>query len=367
MRIEVSRFRGASAAGLLAAAVLSGCGGEGGADAPAEGIPEAAGRVINVETLRVVPGPFTETIRITGVLRADRDVTIAAEEMGVVRELLVARGARVREGDPVLRIEDRALTAQVEQARAAARLAEESWARRRRLWEEDRVGSELGYLEARYASEQAAAAHASLEARLERSTIRAPFDGVLEDRFVEVGAMVAPGTPVARIVSLAPVRVEGGVPERFAADVEPGAPVRVTLDIFPGETFPARADFVGSAVDPSNRTFPIEVRIPNVDGRLKPEMVANLDVVRRSLEGVLVVPREAMVRIEDGFVAFVVEDGPSGPVAAVRPVRLGASSGNIVVVEEGLVPGDRIVVVGQQELADGDRVQVIAEQAEEEL
>jgi membrane fusion protein, multidrug efflux system len=95
----------------------------------------------------------------------------------------------------LLKIDDAVLRAQVGQARAQADLAEQTWERRKRLWEEDRVGSELAYLEAKFAAEQTAANLAGLEARLERTTIRAPFTGILDERAVEVGTMVSPARP----------------------------------------------------------------------------------------------------------------------------------------------------------------------------
>jgi hypothetical protein len=113
----------------------------------------------------------------------------------------------------------------------------ESWERRRRLFEEDGVGSELAYLEARYQAEQAEAQLATLRERLARTIIRAPIRGVVDERMVEVGTMVSAGTPVVRMVQIDPVKVQGGVPERFAGDVRAGASARVTFDVLRGEVF----------------------------------------------------------------------------------------------------------------------------------
>src|SRR5690606_3377865 len=256
--------------------------------------------VINVEVVEVAQEPFREEIRLTGVARANRDVEIAAEESGVVREVLVEKGSRVREGQPILRIDDRVLRAQVEQARAQAELAEQTWQRRKRLWEEDRVGSELAYLEARFAAEQAAANLEALQTRLERTTIHAPFAGILEDRRVEVGTMVSPGQIVARVVELGTVKVAAGVPERYAPDVKAGGEVAVRFDVLSGQSFSGSIDYVGATVNPQNRTFPIEVEMENPQGLIKPEMVASVVVERRTLSEAVVVPQDALVRVSDG-------------------------------------------------------------------
>jgi RND family efflux transporter MFP subunit len=315
--------------------------------------------VINVEVQVVQPRVFVEDLRLTGTVEAVRDVTVSAEESGVVRELLVEQGSNVAAGQPILRIDDRVLASQAEQARAQAELARETWERRKRLWEEDRVGSELAYLEARYGAEQAAANLATLEERLSRTVVRAPIEGVLDDRMVEVGTMVSPGTPLVRIVDVDPVKVTAGVPERYASDIRTGAGVSVSFDVLEGSYFEGTIRFVGASVNPRNRTFPVEFTVPNPGRAIKPEMVANVSVVRRTLDEVLVVPQQAVVRVSEGYAVFVVRQEGEREVAEAVPVQLGASQANEVVVTSGLQPGDRLVVVGQAQVAHGDYVRVL--------
>jgi RND family efflux transporter MFP subunit len=348
-------IRGALAVTLAGA--VAGCG------SAAAGGAESAGddfvRVINVEVQELETRPFVEEIRITGAVRANQDVQVSAEESGVIREILADKGEQVRAGQPILKIDDAVLSAQVDQARAQAELARQTWDRRKRLYEEDHVGSEIAYLEAKFAAEQSAANLRALEERLARTTIRAPFAGVLDERRVEVGSMVAPGQVVARVVDLDPVKVTGGVPERYASDVHQGAKAEVTFDVFPDQVYRAPITYVGATVNAQNRTFPVEVVIPNAKGTIKPEMVANVSVARRSLTDAVVAPQDALVRVEDGYVVFVAADKGDGTVAEVRKVKLGPSQQNMVVLESGVEPGDRLIVVGQKSVADGDRVKVV--------
>lgn len=349
----------ALAVGILGLALLaSGCAGDARADSGDPVEDTTFRRVINVVVDAVEPAPFREMIRVTGTVRADRDVVVSAEEAGVVRELLVARGAAVRAGQPLARIDARVLQTQVKEAEARATLARETWNRRKRLFEEDRVGSELAYLEARYQWEQAEAALATLRERLQRTIVRAPGAGIVDERLVEVGAMVAAGSTVARIVRIDPIKVVAGIPERFAGDVSVGVAARVTFDVFPSQVFDGRIAFVGSTVNTRNRTFEIEVVIPNPGGSIKPEMVANIEVTRLDLDAAIAVPQDALVRVEQGFVAFVAETDGAGDLARVRPVTLGAAQGNRVVVRDGLEAGDRLIVVGHKQIADGDRIRV---------
>lgn len=360
MNIDFGGMRGLVGAALLLG--VAACGNAEAGDAP-QGQADETGfvRVINVEVAPVTPQRFVEEVLLTGTVAANRDVTVSAEESGAVTGIRVEKGARVRAGQAILSIDDRVLRAQVDQARAAAQLAQETWDRRKRLWEEDRVGSELAYLEARAAAEQSAANLRTLEERLARTVVRAPIEGVLEDRMVELGALVAPGTPVIRIVDADPVKILAGVPERYAPDVKVGATATVSFDVLPDAGGTGTVHFVGAAVDARNRTFPVELRFPNPGLVIKPEMVANVSVERRVVEEAVVVPQDAVIRDEDGYVVFVVEGEGEGAVARARRVTLGPSRANEVLVAGGLEAGERLVVVGQKTVADGDRVRVVEE------
>jgi membrane fusion protein (multidrug efflux system) len=356
MNSKISRFL--LPALLLLPVGFSGCGG-----AQAEGAAEEEGytRILNVEVATVTTSSFTEVIRLTGTVQADKDVTISAEESGVIREIVVDKGRWVEAGQAIFRMDDELLKSQVAQARALSNLAQETWDRRKRLYEDDQVGSELAYLEAKYAAEQASANLNLLEVRLARTVIRAPISGILDSRQIEVGTMVGVGTPVARIVDTNPVKVTGGVPERYATDVRSGTGASVTFDVLPEESFEGKISYVGAVVDPKNRTFPVELRLPNPGGMIKPEMVANVNMVRRMLEDAMVVPQEALVRVEQGYVVFVVESEGGADLVRSKQVELGPAQENEVVIVSGINPGDRLIVVGQQSVAAGDRVTVVGE------
>lgn len=348
---------------MLAAAMtpLACAGGEAGAvEGEADARAETYARVINVEVSPVRSRDFVERIRLTGTVEANRIVTVSAEESGVIRRLPVDKGSTVREGQPLAKIDDRILRAQLEETRARAELARETFERNRQLYEEEKAISELRYLQTKAEWEQAAASRDALAERLERTTIRAPFGGVMDDRLVEIGSMVSPGAPVARLVDLDPIKITAGVPERYAADVRVGSVVTVTFDVLEDQQFEGRLTFVGSVVERESRTFPVEFSLPNPGRVVKPEMVANLSLRRRVLEDVVVVPQEALVRVEDGFVAYVVgEDDEGRAVARARAVELGPAQRDLAVVDSGLEPGERLVVVGQQQVADGDRVRIV--------
>lgn len=318
-------------------------------------------RVVNVEVDRVAPGQFTGFIRVTGEVEAINDAVLSAEESGRVREILAARGDWVEQGQPLLKIEDDMLVAQVQEARASASLAQEEWDRQRQLWEVDSVGTELMYLQRKYQAEIAQARVAQLESRLDRTVVRAPVSGVFDDHYLDVGEMAILGAPVVRVIDISRVRVIAGVPERYARAVQRGDEAIVTFDIFPGRDLSGRVTAVGASVDPSNRTFEIEILLRNREGIVKPAMVANVQVERESLDGVISVPQNVVLRSADGYKVFVVEERDGYQVAKAKTVVLGPASGNSVVIEQGLEVGDLLITLGQQLVDDESRIRIVQE------
>jgi RND family efflux transporter MFP subunit len=341
----------------VVALASAGCGAsEGASNAAAEA---ESVRVVNVEVAVIGTEPFADYLHATGEVEAMYDITLSAEESGRLVAFPVEKGRAVGRGQVIAELDAGVLRAQVDEARASATLAREQFERQRQLWEVEKIGSEIAFLQAKSNAEVAAARLATLEARLERTRIRTPVAGVFDTKYAEVGEMAMPGMPVARIVSTRQVKITAGVPERDALAVGQTEPVMVTFDALPGREFRGRINYIGARVDSVNRTVPIEVLLDNPAGQIKAGMVANVRVARGQLVNAVVVPQQVVLRTEDGYEAFVVVEQDGRPVARSRPVSLGPSYGDRVVVRDGLMPGDRLVVVGQHQVNDGGLVRIV--------
>jgi membrane fusion protein (multidrug efflux system) len=348
------------AAALTAGVALTACQATEGASA---GAAEEAVRVVNVEVAPVGTDRFDDYIRITGEVEAMHDITLSAEETGRIVAFRVPKGSWVEEGGVIAELDSEILAAQVREAREAAKLADEQYERQRRLWEDEHVGSEIAFLQARTNAAVARARLETLEARLARTQIRAPVAGIFDEKYAEVGEMAMPGTRVARVIASRQVKVTGGVPERYALSVRTGDAVRIAFDVLPGEAFTGRIRYVGATVDPVNRTVPIEVVLDNPGGRIKPRMIAGVEVARARLEDVVVVPQQVVQRTEDGYEVFVVTEEDGRTVARRRAVTVGPSAENRIVITAGLAPGERLITLGHQLVDDGGRVRIVNAEA----
>ena len=316
-------------------------------------------RVVNVEVTRVQPTTFVQYIRVVGEVEAMHDVTVSAEETGTIAGFLVSKGERLTRGQPVARISSELLDAQLEEARAILDIATERHERQRRLWEEQRVGTEMAVLEAKSQVQTGAARLKVLETRKARTMVTAPITGTYDEQYVEVGELVAPGTRLVRILATDQVRVVAGIPERYALAIVPGTVALVTFDVLEGREFEGEIDFVGISVDRRSRTVPIEIVLDNGEGLIRPRLVANVQVERTREEQVIVVPQDLVQRTEDGFQVFVAEQGADGLTAEAREVNLGVSYANEVVVTSGLAAGERLITAGHRQVDDGSAVSLV--------
>lgn len=312
-----------------------------------------------VETLTLSPGAFEDVIEITGSVEALNDATLSAQASGTITRL-VERGTRLGRGSVVAQINPDEEQASVEQARAEFDLAKDRLERQRPLYK-DSIISAIEFEQIRSEYNRTKAALAEAEERLRKTRVTTPFAGTVEERLVEPGEQVSPGTRVARVVNTRRVRVTAGVPERYANDIERGTTVRLDFSRYGAAVREAQVTFSGSAINPDTRTFPIEVEVDNTDGRLKPEMVARLYVTRERLDDALVIPRTAVVRDEQGTHAYVAVASDTAVVAQKRAIVLGSSYGERAVVASGLAAGDRVIVIGQTNVAPGDVVRVATE------
>lgn len=315
-------------------------------------VPEVPERASNVRVLELARTTLEESIVISGPLRPVRGTDVATQESGTIQSLPADKGSVVKKGQVVVMLDRRLLESEMKSAEAARVLREYNEERTRRLYEANSVSKQemlRVYTELQQAGESARIA----QLRYERAAIKAPFEGVVADRYVEVGELVSPGMRVARVVDPFTLKLVGSVTEQEVGAILEGAPAQVTLDGH-GGLVEGTVQFVGIEANPVNGKFTVEVEVQNPRLELRAGVVGRARVQKAVHAEVLAVPRDAIVRTPEGLRVYVVEDGRAVP----RAIELGASQGLMAQVERGLAPGDRLVVRGQRQLAPGSLVSV---------
>lgn len=323
--------------------------------------PEELIKMVNVETEVLSPETFNSFLRLVGRVETSDDVQLSAEVSGRVLAHVVSEGQRVRKGQTILQIDDSKLSQEVARLEALVAQSETTWKRVQTLYEKENIGSEIDYLNAKYAYDQNKSALASLLVDLENTEIIAPFNGVVETIFVEEGEMVAPGMPAIRLIGADQFVIAAGVPARYANVVELGDKVDVWFDTQVQDTLAGTIVYVANSIDPSNRTFKIDIRLPSGQTYYKVDMIANLRLNTLSLSQAIVVSEEFVYSKGDGYVMYVKSTNSEGKdIAIERRVELGPSFKTEVVINQGLLLGDEIITIGSAFLNDGVRINVVS-------
>jgi membrane fusion protein (multidrug efflux system) len=315
-----------------------------------------------VTSAQVVATKWRPSTSATGSIVAVRGVTVGAELPGVVREIGFDSGASVKRGAVLVRLDTSTEEAQLDAAQADAKLARINRDRARTLRaREANAISDLDTAEAKL--EAADAAVASLRATINKKTIRAPFDGRVAIRQVELGQAVPAGGAIASLQSVDPIYVEFWLPQQSLATVADGQQVLARSDTFPDATWKGRVSTVNTEVDVSTRNVKVRATLDNPDGRLRPGMFANVEVLADDERPVLSIPATAVMYAPYGDSVFIIDqkpgaDGKPNAVARQQFVRLGERRGDLVAVATGLSAGETIVSSGAFKLRNGMNVVV---------
>jgi membrane fusion protein, multidrug efflux system len=315
-----------------------------------------------VTTTRTKSEQWPSTLQAIGSVEAVQGVTVSADLPGIVERIAFTSGARVAKGALLVQLDASQERAQLAAAEAERKLADVNLERLRSLRAKG-VVSQAEYDRMLAESQQTVARTAEIAAAIERKRIRAPFAGTLGIRQVDLGEYLDAGAPVVSLQALDPIYVDFAVPQQQVARLQAGAEVKVTAEGFAGLEAAGRITAFDAVVDEATRNVQVQATFDNADGRLRPGMFVEAQVLLGSGQTLVSLPASAINYAPYGDSVFVVEEmkGPSGtPYLGVRQqiVQLGAARGDQVAVLSGLRAGEEVVTSGGFKLRPGAAVQV---------
>lgn len=353
------RWGGGAGATAIAALVLA-CGGGEAAEAPAgrQGGPGGMtpdAQVVPVEVEPVRSGSITRSVTVSGVIAPISSVALNSRLSGVLLSVRAEEGDLVRAGMALARIDVREIQAQLSAAEAAFEVAEAAFERAEQL-RDRRVITLPEYERERTAYAAARSQRDQLRTRLAYSAVETPITGVVTDKRVEAGDLVAPNTPLFTVADVSTLVVRVGVSELDVVHLSRGDVVTVALDAFPGRTLPGRIRRIFPAADPGTRLVPVEVALENADPAVaRPGFLARVTFALGAQADVLLIPASALMAGSGSEAVYVVDDDR----AVRRSVSTGLHSQGRVEVVAGLREGERVITKGNTMLRDGMAVRII--------
>jgi membrane fusion protein, multidrug efflux system len=297
---------------------------------------------------------FNHYLEIQGNVDTKENILVQPEFSGNLTSLTVKAGQRVSKGQILGRVDDAGMSQQLASLENQYALAKTSFERQKNLWDK-KIGSEIQFLQAQTQMVSAQKGVAQMRAQLSKTVIRAPFSGTIDEVFVEKGQIVSPSPQgLMRILNLGNMYVSTSVPETYIGKLKVGTEVDVFLTSL-GKTYKGRVRQVGNYLNPNNRSFGIEVSVPNPENLLRPNQVAKLKIIDYTSKNAIVVPTNVVQ--EDGeknkFVFTVTNSNGKTGTAKKVLVKVGKSSDNVTEIVSGLSANDIIITEGVNSIAEG--------------
>lgn len=313
-----------------------------------------------ITTFPAKESKFVHFVELQGNVDTKKNLVIYPEYSGILINVYVKEGQQVTKGQTLAKIDDGGLSQQVAQLQIQADLAKTTFERQKRLWDQN-IGSEIQYLQAKSSYESQQKAVIQLQQQIARTLVKAPFTGTIDDVITEQGSVVAPGqTALFRIVNLDDMYIETDVPESYITSVVEGKTVQVDFPIL-GTTIDAQIRQAGSFINPANRTFKVEVAIPNKDKNIKPNLTAKLKINDYTNENAILIPLSIISENAGGqqYVYIISNKKDSVAIAKRTIITTGKTQGDDIEVLSGLTNDDEIIQEGARSVKDGQEVKIL--------
>lgn len=299
---------------------------------------------------------FKHFVEVQGKVEANRNVQVSPQMAGRITQIQVREGQGVRKGQLLAQLDDAIMKSSIEELKTSLELATIMFEKQENLWKQE-IGTEIQYLTAKNQKESLEKRLATLNEQLSLHKIYAPISGTVDEILPKVGETISPGFPAFRIVNNTDLSLKADLSEAYAPYIRKGDVVKVQFPSLNKE-INGKVSLVGSSIDPNDRTFKVEVKLPN-DRDFKPNMYGQLSINDQTREAAISIPFGVVQYAETGPYVFTAE-AAEGEIwkAHLKTIELGLSTNGQIEVVKGLTQGDFLIIAGYKELSDGQEVVV---------
>ncbi|NOZ46253.1 MAG: efflux RND transporter periplasmic adaptor subunit [Chlorobi bacterium] len=295
---------------------------------------------------------FAHYFEANGSVEAIESAFISPEINGQIKSVLVEEGQKVKKGQILIRLKSDITQKGIEEVKTGLELATKIYEKQKELWDK-KIGSELQYLQAKNNKQTLEGKLETLQAQLDMAVIRAPFDGIVDKIVKKEGELASPGLQLIQLVNLSQLNINADVSENYISKIHKGDKVKISFPSYPGLVMEANVHRIGNIINPSNRTFEIQVRINNEDNMLKPNMIAIIQVNDFKKDSALVVPSIIIkTDITGNFLFKAIKD--NGRLISKKVyVETGMTYKEQTMITKGLQEGDKIITSGYNMVTNG--------------
>ena len=317
-----------------------------------------------VTTINAEEMNFEHFIELQGDVTTKQNVLIYPEAPGILVRVYVTEGQSVKKGQLLGTIDNGGMGNQLNQLNTQFQLSKTTFERQEKLWKQN-IGSEIQYLQAKTAYESQKSSIAQLKDQLDKYKITAPFDGIIDNVIKDQGTVVAPGGPgseIFRIINLSEMYLKVPVPETYISTITVGKSVDIYFPVL-GKKMMSKVRQTGNYINPANRSFSVEITVPNNDKSIKPNMTAKVLINDYTNSSAIMIPQSIISENADGqqYVYTASKVSSSNTAKASRSiVTTGKTKGDYVEVLSGIKSGDKLIKEGARSVRDGQEVKILS-------
>jgi membrane fusion protein (multidrug efflux system) len=304
-----------------------------------------------VSVTKITKSSFSHYIDVQAKVDGDENVTVNSQVPGSVTKINVSAGSTVSKGQVLAEIDNETYMKGLDELQTAREFANTVYLKQKNLWEQ-KIGTEIQYLQAKNTIESLDKKLATLNQQIEMTKIKSPISGVVDEVFLKLGQMAAPGMPGIRVVNMNKLKIKADIAESYISKVKTGDEVEILLPDL-NQTIKAKLSYVGKVIDALNRTFNVEISLP-ANSSLHPNMVAVIKIADYTNTSTFVLPANVVQITDEGTYVFVAENN----IARKRNVVVGKNYKGTIEITEGLNENDPIITTGFQDIVDGQSITV---------
>jgi RND family efflux transporter MFP subunit len=310
-----------------------------------------------VSVIPVEKKDFRSFLEVSGSVESRKNVDISAETVGMIEEIHVDEGQFVRQGQVLVQLENEILRNNLAELETSYDLAKTIFERQSNLWEK-KIGTEVQYLEAKNRKESLENQMETLKSQIEKTYIKAPFSGTVDALDAKIGMLAQPGIPLVRLVSMDNMYIQADISESYIGSFNKGDRALISIPSLDLE-FESGISSLGQVINPDNRTFSIEVRVPRLKEKLKPNLIAVVKIKDYEIENAPVIPTNLIQKDGQGNFVYVVSEEGDLQTAKKVSIERGKTYQNETVVLEGLTGDEQLIDEGFRDVSDGVNIKIV--------
>lgn len=300
---------------------------------------------------------FTSYVEISGTVNSRRNVSVSAETVGVIEEIPVKDGQSVRQGQLLIKLENETLQRSLDELKTNYDLANTMYEKQSNLWKKN-IGTEVQYLEAKNRKESLENQIKTVQTQIKKTYIKAPFSGIIDQLDAKIGMLAQPGVSLIQLVSSKDMYITAEISEAYIGAFQRGDKANVTFPSM-NRNLDTEISAVGQVINPDNRTFDIEVAIPQVSYEIKPNLISVVRIKDFEASDVPVIPTNLIQKDSRGEFVYIVDNNNGTTIAKKVHITRGKTYHNKTMIEEGLQGGEKLINEGFRDVSDGVNIKIV--------